>query len=158
MHRQHTQTAEQYPYLSIAGAVINYGFIVYCFSKSCTSTDLTWTSAKRTFGVQLYFSGALSIYAIWAAYRLSQKDPINSTARGAGWILLGELGSLKSNRVGTEMSVLLQPIRSCSPCFPVSRLARARIYASPSYTTHFPLAICCYPNLGKFSSSSITLQ
>ncbi|KAG7528585.1 hypothetical protein FFLO_06071 [Filobasidium floriforme] len=72
----------------IAGAAINYGFIVYCFSKSCTSTDLTWTSAKRTFGVQLYFSGALSVYAIWAAYSLGRKDPINSTARGAGWILL----------------------------------------------------------------------
>lgn len=107
MHRQHTQTAEQYPYLSIAGAAINYGFIVYCFSKSCTSTDLTWTSAKRTFGVQLYFSGALSVYAIWAAYSLGRKDPINSTARGAGWILLGESEPLKSNRVGTKTSVLL---------------------------------------------------
>jgi hypothetical protein len=60
-----------------------------CFWKSCSSQDPSWKAAKRTFGVQLYFQGALSVYAIWAAHSLSRKVSLGTISRGAGWILLG---------------------------------------------------------------------
>jgi hypothetical protein len=115
-------------YDSVVGGLINYAFTAMCFRKSCSTEDPAWKAAKRTFGVQLYFQGALSVYAIWAAYSLSQKMALGTMTRGAGWILLGKACRLCSGSARPYITFPTKRIRSSFLSLQDLKLARAPIY------------------------------